>query len=174
MFRKELEMKKLLIVGLVTLGFVVITITIWPQRQNETKPIAVNPPVSQIATISQPTTANHDHQAMSRVPAHYNTTPAPNALRGTLAPEIFAGNVRLAYQAAKDIPEVLAQMPCYCHCDMSQGHKSLQSCFEDEHGANCGICIGEALMANNLKRQGLTPAQIRERIVHAYGGETDK
>jgi hypothetical protein len=52
MFRKELEMKKLLIVGLVTLGFVVITITIWPQRQNETKPIAVNPPVSQIATTT--------------------------------------------------------------------------------------------------------------------------
>jgi hypothetical protein len=40
----------------------------------------------------------------------------------------------------------------------------------DEHGANCGICIGEALMAYRLeKEQKLSAEQIRERIIRAHG-----
>ena len=76
----------------------------------------------------------------------------------------------MAYQAAKEIPQTLAQLPCYCHCDRSFGHKSLLTCFASDHGENCGICIGEALMAYNLqKRGGLNASQIREKIIAAYG-----
>ena len=117
------------------------------------------------------TTMAHNHEAIMRIPAHYDIAPPLNTLRGTLAPELFAGNVQLAYRAAQEIPQTLAQLPCYCHCDMNKGHKSLHSCFEDEHGANCGICIGEAVMAYHLERQGLKPTQIRERIIQAYGSE---
>ena len=87
----------------------------------------------------------------------------------TLSPELFTGNEKLAYQAAKEIPQTLAQLPCYCHCDRSQNHKSLHSCFESEHGENCGICIGEALMARNLHRTGMNVGEIRKRIIAAYG-----
>lgn len=111
----------------------------------------------------------HKHEVAPRVPAYFQVAPRANSLSGTLAPEMFMGNIRLAYQAAKDIPEILAQLPCYCHCDMSKGHKSLHTCFEDEHGANCGICIGEALMAHNLHRQGLKAPEIRNRVISAYG-----
>lgn len=108
-----------------------------------------------------------DYAATGRIPAYYESP--PSTLLPTLAPELFTGNQKLAYQAAKDIPQTLAQLPCYCHCDRGHGHKSLHSCFESEHGENCGICIGEALMAHNLQRQGVSMSEIRKQIIAAYG-----
>lgn len=114
--------------------------------------------------------AQHEHSKPARVPDYYETAPSLDVLAPTLAPELFTGNKRMAYQVAKEIPQTLAQLPCYCHCDMSIGHKSLQSCFVTEHGENCGICIGEALMAYQLeKRDKLPIAEIRQRIIAAYG-----
>lgn len=107
--------------------------------------------------------------ATGRVPAYYQTPPDVDALPPTLSPELFTGNKRLAYQAAKDIPQTLAQLPCYCHCDRGHGHKSLHSCFESEHGENCGICIGEALMAQHFQQRGVAVGEIRKRIIAAYG-----
>jgi hypothetical protein len=134
-----------------------------PQSRSQTRPTSspLNP--------SQPT-SQHQHSKASRVPDYYETKPSLDLLAPTLAPELFTGNKRLAYQAAKEIPQILAQLPCYCHCDMSIGHKSLQSCFVTEHGESCGICIGEALMAYQLeKRDKLLIAEIRQRIIAAYG-----
>ena len=105
----------------------------------------------------------------ARIPAHYTTVPSLKELPPTLSPDLFTGNQRLAYQVAQRIPQTLAQLPCYCHCDMSAGHKSLHSCFETEHGESCGICIGEALMASQLERQAIPIAEIRQRIIAAYG-----
>lgn len=165
-------MKKILIVALMMLAVASVAVTLWPREQpKQTTP---DSGIAGQRSRTETQTANHNHESMARVPAHYEAAPPLNTLRGTLAPELFTGNVRLAYQVAKDIPQTLAQMPCYCHCDMSQGHKSLYSCFEDEHGTNCGICIGEALMAYNLQRQGFNATQIRERIEKAYGTEVDK
>jgi len=78
---------------------------------------------------------------------------------------------REAYKVAGEIPQTLAQLPCYCHCDEGFGHKSLQSCFVDDHAAHCAICTEEALAAYKLQKQGLTPAQIRERIIAEYSQE---
>jgi uncharacterized protein with PCYCGC motif len=47
----------------------------------------------------------------------------------------FQGRVREAYQAAADIPQVLAEVNCYCGCDKSQGHRHLLDCFVDTHGS---------------------------------------
>lgn len=163
-------MKKLLIVGLIVIAIGLVTATIWPRKGARLQTPTSSAVVTPTAPIAKPT-ENHSHETAVRVPAHYKDAPARSSLRPTLAPEIFTGNVRKAYQVAGEIPQVLAQLPCYCHCDMSEGHKSLHSCFEDEHGANCGICIGEALMAYSLQQQGLTGAQIRERIIQAYGGQ---
>jgi Protein of unknown function with PCYCGC motif len=162
-------MKKLLIFGLivVTIGIAAATISSNNAKAPKSMSSAV---VNQTAPTAIPS-GNHDHRTVPRVPAHHNDVPPRSSLPQTLTPEIFTGNVRQAYHAARDIPQTLAQLPCYCNCDMSIGHKSLHSCFEDEHGANCGICMGEALMAYNLQRQGLTDAQIRERIIQAYGVE---
>jgi hypothetical protein len=52
-----------------------------------------------------------------------------------LPAERFQGQVREAYKAAAEIPDVLAQVSCYCGCDKSQGHRNLLDCFVDDHGA---------------------------------------
>ena len=112
----------------------------------------------------------HTHDAAGEVPA-FQTDPADlKSLAATLAPEKFTGKQRLGYEAVRAIPETIAQLPCYCHCDKGFGHKSLHSCFVDDHAAHCAICIDEALLALQLQKQEkLTPEQIRERIIAQYG-----
>ena len=164
---------KTLLVALVLLIVAVAVVASWSSEQQ--------PGSATSATVadrsSQPSQAQigmHEYAAKGRVPAYYQTPPDVSMLPPTLSPEAFIGNKRLAYQAAKEIPQTLAQLPCYCHCDRGHGHKSLHSCFESEHGENCGICIGEALMAYNLQKRGVSASEIRKQIIAAYGkSETD-
>lgn len=109
----------------------------------------------------------HDH---SEVPA-FMTSPAElKTLQPTLSPALFTGKQKLGYEAAKAIPETLAQLPCYCYCDKGFGHKSLHTCFVDDHAAHCAICIDEAIVAYQLEKEGkLKPEQIRERIIAQFG-----
>lgn len=159
-------MKKLLIALLLFVVAVVVGLT----SKDQTQTVSTSrPAVTKAAT--QPSW-QHDHMqyaAKGRVPAYYSIEPRKAELLPTLSPELFTGNIKLAYQAAKDIPQTLAQLPCYCHCDRGQNHKSLHSCFESEHGESCGICIGEALMAHNLHKQGVAVSEIRKRVITAYG-----
>ena len=110
---------------------------------------------------------NHPHNTR-RVPA-FEMAPVRANLGPTLDPERFTGLTRDAYRAVRAIPVTIAQLPCYCHCDEGFGHKSLYSCFEDDHAAHCDVCVREALLALTLEKEHkLTPAQIRERIVTQY------
>jgi hypothetical protein len=109
-------------------------------------------------------------QPTPRVPAYSSVAPTKASLQKTLPPEQFFGQAREGYQKVREIPETIAQLPCYCHCDMHLGHKSLHTCFETDHAANCSICLTEALVAYDLQKQGKTPEQIRETIIAKYGG----
>jgi len=111
----------------------------------------------------------HAQKSNAPVPAHYDHP--PSSLGPTLPAEEFTGKTRAAYRVAKEIPETLAQLPCYCHCDRGMGHKSLHSCFEDDHAAHCAVCVDEALLAYRLQKEGWNPAQIREKIVAQYSEE---
>ncbi|MBW1697600.1 MAG: hypothetical protein JRH18_00915 [Deltaproteobacteria bacterium] len=55
--------------------------------------------------------------------------------RRTLAPALFSGKVRKAYQIARDIPEVLDKLYCYCLCKENYGHKNLLTCYVDSHAS---------------------------------------
>ena len=57
------------------------------------------------------------------------------AFPATLSPALFVGKTAAAYQVAREIPETLAQLYCYCRCDQSVGHRSLLACFSDAHGS---------------------------------------
>jgi hypothetical protein len=72
--------------------------------------------------------------------------------------------VRAAYAAARAVPGTLDGL--YCHCDCSQhfGHRSLLTCFESDHGSQCDICMGEAVLAQQLAAQGNSLQQIRRTI----------
>ena len=159
-------MKKIL-VAVVLAGVAIVVVSSWPR-----------PVVQKIDSADVPTTPAlipadqrhlHEYAVKGRVPSYHELQSELGNLPPTLPPEAFTGNKRLAYQVAKDIPETLAQLPCYCHCDRSQNHKSLHSCFESEHGENCGICINEALMAQGLKRKGVSVVEIRKQIIATFG-----
>lgn len=55
--------------------------------------------------------------------------------RPTLSPALFVGRVAEAYRIAKETPEVLDQLYCYCRCAENFGHKSLLSCYADRHAS---------------------------------------
>jgi hypothetical protein len=106
----------------------------------------------------------------ARVPAYITDGKALASLGPTLPPEQFFGRAREAYQVVREIPQTIAQLPCYCYCDEGHGHKSLYTCYESDHSAQCATCIQEALLAYRLqKEQGLTPEQIRQRIIQEFG-----
>lgn len=165
-------MKKnwLLVGGIVVLVVVAVLIvnSAGPDPSRRTTPLPANR-----ATTQAP--KPHDHSTGTRhkpVPAYLAQAPSKASLGPTLEPERFTGLTREAYRAVKQIPTTIAQLPCYCHCDESFGHKSLYSCFEDEHAAHCAVCVNEALLALTLeKQQKLNPAQIRERIVAQYSNQ---
>lgn len=84
--------------------------------------------------------------------------------RATMSPMDFTGETARAYQIAKEIPEVLDSLYCYCECEKHMGHKSLLTCYVDEHAAHCDICMNEAFMAYELHRQGKDIKSIREAV----------
>lgn len=127
-----------------------------------------NGAVERPAAPSQPIAARQPPKLMAQMPAHFETAPSRESLGTTLAPTKFIGKTKEAYEAARKIPVTLAQLPCYCHCDQSVGHKSLHSCFEDDHAASCAVCVDEALLAYKLEKSGKNAAQIREQIADKY------
>jgi len=114
----------------------------------------------------------HTQDATKKVPAFQTDLAELKALPATLDPRQFTGKQRLGYEAVRAIPQTIAQLPCYCHCDKGFGHKSLHSCFVDDHAAHCAVCIDEALMAYKLeKEEKLKPEQIRQRIIAHYAAQ---
>ena len=63
------------------------------------------------------------------------TVRARRETRPTLDPARFVGKAALAHRVAREIPDVLDQLYCYCECDKHAGHKSLLSCYTDGHAA---------------------------------------
>ena len=73
--------------------------------------------------------------APERIPDYYKTEAEAKPFPKTLDPAQFTHPaVQRAYRAAREIPGVLAQQPCYCYCDR-MGHKGLLACHRDNHSA---------------------------------------
>jgi len=107
----------------------------------------------------------------SPVPAYHKDPPA----KGEKLPPILPAGERIgpaftrdfqehAYELAAKIPNVIYQLPCYCYCDRSVGHKSLHSCYEGTHAAHCSACLKELYFAYDETKKGKTPSQIRAAI----------
>ncbi len=85
-----------------------------------------------------------------------------------LSPALFVGKIETAYQVAHDMPDVLDQLYCYCECDKHSGHRSLLSCYTDNHAANCDVCVNEALDASRMMKQGDKMTEIKRAIDRKY------
>lgn len=153
--------KVLLVILMLALGLVVLGVM---QRANKDKPAASEAAKPAAESVLR-SDASHEH---ARVPA-YQSASESKTLAPTLAPAQFVGKAREAYKVAKEIPGTLAQLPCYCECDKGLGHKSLHTCFVDDHASHCAVCVDEALLAYMLeKQQKFSPEQVRELIIEKY------
>ena len=100
-------------------------------------------------------------------PSDESTVTAKSA--DVLSPTLFSDEkTRAAYQVAKDIPDVLEQLPCFCGCMTSFGHKNNLFCFKDQHGSGCNLCQDIALDARKMHDQGMSIAQIQGNIKNKY------
>ena len=68
----------------------------------------------------------------------------------------ISDTVLTGYEIAVKQPQLLAKLPCYCFCEETMNHRNLAYCFLktgsflgnfDDHGSNCNVCNGEAMMA---------------------------
>jgi hypothetical protein len=84
--------------------------------------------------------------------------------KSVLSPARFAGKTASAYKVAQENPELMDAMYCYCYCKKTIGHKSLLSCFTDNHASKCGICQDEAFYAKRMQDKGLDIGQIRKEV----------
>ena len=89
----------------------------------------------------------------------------------TMDPSYFSKDpkARAAYQVAKDMPDVLAELPCFCGCMTALGHESNLFCFKDEHGSGCNICEDIALDARDMHDKGLSIDRIKQAIRQKFG-----
>lgn len=84
-----------------------------------------------LSTVLQAEPTKKATPAQKSPPAVAQSPALPTPLPATQ----FQGRVREAYQAAADIPQIIAGIACYCGCDKSQGHRNLLDCFVDTHGS---------------------------------------
>jgi Protein of unknown function with PCYCGC motif len=121
--------------------------------------------------VSTPWAISEQAQPSDDVPAYHSTPPA----KGEKLPpilthaQLWGSNDQYpaqahAYELAAKIERIIYQQPCYCHCDR-MGHKSLRSCFEDAHGAQCSVCMKELYYTYLMTKQHKTAAQIRKGII---------
>jgi flagellar basal body-associated protein FliL len=81
-----------------------------------------------------------------------------------LSPARFTGKTASSYRVAQENPELMDAMYCYCYCKKTIGHKSLLSCFADQHASKCGICQDQAFYAKRMLDKGLDIGQVRKEV----------
>lgn len=95
---------------------------------------------------------------------------------GVLDPKLFTdtskyeAEVAPAYEAARKYPATMDRLHCFCECQesMTHRHKTLLTCFTTDHAAGCGICIREALLAQELKEKGMPDDQIENAVESVF------
>lgn len=103
--------------------------------------------------------------------AHEHPDPRPDLSTATVEPaERYAAYPRVAeiYQMAAEIPHVLDGLYCHCDCSKHSNHRSLLTCFEDDHGAACDVCLTEAALAHRMDREGRSLKEIRKAVDDLY------
>lgn len=83
------------------------------------------------------------------------------------------------YTAVAKNKELLENIPCYCGCGESVGHKNNYDCFIyenkengkvvwDDHGTKCGVCLEIAAQSIAEYSEGKSVKEIRKTIDEKY------
>ncbi|WP_268842857.1 PCYCGC motif-containing (lipo)protein (plasmid) [Priestia megaterium] len=88
-------------------------------------------------------------------------------------------DMQVIYADAAQNKELLENIPCYCGCGESAGHKNNYDCFIyknkedgkvvwDDHGTKCGVCLEIAAQSVSDLKSGKSIKQIRQSIDEKY------
>lgn len=109
-------------------------------------------------------------------PAGGNASPHPTPRPGITGAKVLPQSrvprtpgANEAYAAAREAAATLDGVYCHCDCSKHARHRSLLTCFESEHGAYCDICMGEAMLAGGMAKQGKSLTEIRSAIDRQFG-----
>ena len=105
--------------------------------------------------------------AASRLGLSVHPDPRPGITGERILPPavLKTEKARKLYDLAREIPELLDGIHCYCEChDEPMNHRSLLSCFESDQAAGCYACGSEARLVHRLHREGKTLSQIRAAV----------
>ena len=80
--------------------------------------------------------------------------------RPVMSSAFYTGKAAEAYRIAAEIPKIIDSQFCYCYCKKNHQHKTLLTCFTNDHGSKCDTCINEVLYAYELYKQGKTLDEI--------------
>jgi Protein of unknown function with PCYCGC motif len=104
-------------------------------------------------------------------PRQFNAGPAEALNLASLPPEV-AGH----YHFVEAHTEMASQIPCYCGCGGSLGHRSLRDCYlartgsgYSDHAAYCMVCDRIAADAQQMFTAGDAVPAIRAAIDTKYG-----
>lgn len=104
-----------------------------------------------------------------------NATAHPTPREGLTAADVappsrYADYPRIAqvYAMVAEIPEVIDGIYCHCDCSKHSDHRSLLTCFQDDHGAACDVCLTEAALAFRMVGEGRSLKEIRKAVDALY------
>lgn len=91
--------------------------------------------------------------------------------RTILPADMWKGRAAEAYRLAAEIPQVVDKQYCYCDCSKNPRfkHKTLLTCYTDDHGANCDICQNEVFMTYDLYKKGYSILDIKTEVDKEFG-----
>lgn len=116
----------ILALGLLVLGAVVFFVATFGDSTVET---AADPvPVQDLAA---------DSRSAAKPFPYYDSIEEAQPFPVTLPPSTYTNQtLQTTYGLAKEIPEVLVQLPCLCGChSQAEDHGSLLDCYVDDHAA---------------------------------------
>lgn len=106
-------------------------------RQSQTLGTSSPEVVASASSHGQHATDAAPTEVAQNIPHYFDDPEQAKPFPKTLDPEKMKSTAaKQAYAAARRIPEVLAQQPCYCFCDKGFGHGSLLHCHIDNHSAD--------------------------------------
>lgn len=91
-----------------------------------------------------------------------------------------APEVQVAYQFAIDHPETLKQIPCYCGCEKTLGHKHNLDCYISgfnpdgsvadyrDHAVYCAVCVDTTQMVIKMTGEGKSIQEIHDAVDAKY------
>ena len=118
-----------LAVGLLVLGAAVFFVAVFEDTTTEQG--------LQAAADLDPSAYDLGGRAAAKPFPYFDSVEEARPFPVTLPPNTYSNDtLQTTYQIAKEIPEVLVQLPCLCGCHAaSENHGSLLDCYVDNHAA---------------------------------------